>query len=78
MKSVEYSCPWIPLYIATYQRDVLMAHLKTTQVLPAGKASPFPEVAEMCSVWVTVAFPEQRVHGLDACSTECYAAAVWP
>lgn len=69
MVNVESSCPWIPLYIVIYQRDVLLADLKITQVLPAWKASPFTEVAEMHSVWVTVAFPEQWMQGSDACST---------
>lgn len=59
VKSLEYSCPWILLHIVLYQRDLSKADLKTTHVLAAWKASPFPEVAEMCSVWAQVAFPKQ-------------------
>jgi len=46
-----------------------MADLKTTQVLPASKASPFTDVAETHRVWATVAFPERWMHSSDACST---------
>lgn len=69
MVNVESSCPWIPRSIVIYQRDVLLAVLKITQVLPAWKASPFTEVAETRSVWAIAAFPEQWMHGSDACST---------
>lgn len=67
-KSLEYSCPWIPLHIFLYQKDLSKADLKTTPVLAACEASPFPEVAEMCSVWALVAFPKQWVHVWDVCS----------
>lgn len=62
-------CPWVPLHIVLCQRDLLKGDLRTTHVLAAWKASPFPEVAEVCSVWAQVAFPKQWVHGWDVCST---------
>lgn len=66
-KSLEYSCPWISLHIVLCQKDLSKADLKTTRVLAAWKASPFPEVTEVFGH--RLHFPSSECIGWDVCST---------